>query len=163
MKRKKDYQPDLMTAKEHRIFSFMIFFLMIMLIWLLAGCSDKATRKARRADRLMREAIAAGAELKADTFWTTLEIPVPQVKTDTVFESSEGDTVWIREDRLKIKYVNLPGDSVYIYGEAEADTIYKEVVHTITNEIKCPPKNKTWMWIAIALALIVVSSLALRR
>lgn len=153
-----------MTKKEHRIFSFMIFFLMIMLVWLLAGCSDKSTRKLRRADKLIKEAIAAGAIIKPDTFWTTLEIPVPQVKTDTIFESIEGDTVWIREDRLKIKYVNLPGDSVYIYGESMADTIYRDVVHTVTNEISCPPKDNTWRWIAIALAVIlVVLFLIMRR
>lgn len=147
-----------MTKKEHKLFSFLIFLIMILMVLLLGGCSinHKIARHLRKSDRHLKAAIALGAEIERDTTWRTISIPVPEVKTDTVFESIEGDTIWIREDRLKIKYVNLPGDSVYIYGESKADTVYKDVFHTVTNKITCPPKDNTWKWIAIALGVILI-------
>lgn len=47
---------------------------------------------------------------------------------DTVFaEGKPGDTVVIENERVKVKYVRLPGDKVYVQGEAKQDTIYVKV------------------------------------
>lgn len=154
-----------MTKKKHKLFSFLIFLIMILIVLLLGGCGilspDKKTdrkiaRHLRKSDRHLKAAIALGAEIDRDTTWRTISIPVPEVKTDTVFKPIEGDTVYIEKDRLKILYTKLPGDSVYIYGESQADTVYKDVFHTVTNEIACPPKDNTWKWIAIALGVVLI-------
>ena len=110
-------------------------FLLLLSMWVLSGCSDKATRKLKRSARLEKEAIALGAKVTADTVYKPVQVFVPQVKTDTVFESKQGDTVLIEKERLKIKYVNLPKDSVYIYGECEADTVIQKVPYTVTKKI----------------------------
>lgn len=127
----------------------------IFLISALWSCS---------ADWHLRQAIRKGAMQKIDTVHQILEIPVPEVKTDTVFESAEGDTVFISEERLKIKYVNLPGDSVFIEGKCQADTIYKDIVTTVTKEIEAPKGFWFYLpWILVVIVLIVISGFFSKR
>jgi len=86
-------------------------------------------------------------------------IVVPEIKTDTVFRSEPGDTVRIEKERLKIKYVNLPGDSVYIEGKCESDTVTVEVPVTVTKEIKAEGWLKWWYLIIAMIAGWFISRL----
>jgi hypothetical protein len=86
----------------------------------------------------MKKAIAKGAIITSDTVYIEKQGFIPEVKTDTIFESQEGDTVIIEKDRLKIKYVNLPGEKVYIEGECAADTVYIKTPVAINQTIKAP-------------------------
>src|SRR5690606_38498493 len=104
-----------------------------------------------------------GAIVNTDTVYKHVPIFIPQVVKDTVFESKQGDTVLIEKDRLKIQYVNLPGDSVYIYGESKADTIIKEVPVTVTQNVTVPVKDNKWKWIALALGALIVIIFVLRK
>jgi hypothetical protein len=104
---------------------------------LLLGCaSNKANRKAKRAERLLNEAIALGAKVQADTIFKTIPVFIESVKYDSIFTSRQGDTIFIEKERLKIKYVRLPGDSVYIEGKCDSVTVIKEVPISVTKEIK---------------------------
>lgn len=101
---------------------------------ILSGCGPNFYLK--KSERNLKKAIAKGASVTADTIYIENQVFVPEVKTDTVFGSQEGDTVVIEKDRLKIKYVNLPGEKVYIEGECESDTIYVKTPVAVTNTIK---------------------------
>lgn len=111
----------------------------ISLVLFLSSCSPQA--KLRRADRLIKEAIASGASWKSDTVYVEKTVLVPEVKIDTVFTSLVGDTVTITKEKLRIKYVKLPGDSVYIEGKVIQDTLIIEVPVSVDNEIKAPPSK----------------------
>lgn len=110
-------------------------YLLILLI--LCSCaSNKANRKLKRAERLTNEAIALGSKVTADTVYKEIPVFIPQVMVDSIFTSKVGDTVYLEKERLKIKYVRLPGDSVFIEGKCEADTVKIQVPITINKEIK---------------------------
>jgi hypothetical protein len=108
----------------------------------------------RKAERALNKAEQLGANVSRDTIFIEKIVTVPEVKTDTVFSSTEGDTVYISKERLKLKYVNLPGDSVFIEGKCEADTVKITVPVTITKEISAP--KGFWYYFPWILVLIVV-------
>ena len=93
-------------------------------------------------------------------------IIVESVKTDT-FLTLENllDTVYITEDRLKIKTI-FRDNKIYIEGECETDTIFytkeievEKVVYledTIWTDIK--RKGKRWGWFLIVAVLFFVAS-----
>ena len=106
----------------------------------------------------LRQAIKKGANQKVDTVRQTVKIPVPEVSIDTVIRSIAGDTVFIEKDRLKIKYVKLPGDSVFIEGKCEADTIYQEVKVPVVTKISAPKGFWFWFpWILVVIVLIIIA------
>jgi hypothetical protein len=111
---------------------FSLFILMIV----LSSCSAKwHLNKATQKDpSLLTE--------KVDT--VEREVIVPEVKTDTVFKSTEGDTVYIEKDKLKIKYIDMPGDTVYIEGKCEEDTVVVYDTKT-TTVYKLPPTYKEFI------------------
>jgi hypothetical protein len=115
------------------------------------------------ADRLLRMAIKKGASVKSDTVYQEVTTITPAVTTDTIFKESY-DTVTIEKERLKIKYVKLPGDSVYIQGECESDTITQTVVKYVNQTITAPPARlKFWHWLVIVLVLLAVVGYVWKR
>jgi len=109
----------------------------LILIILLTSCvSNKINRKLKRAERLTNEAIALGAKIQSDTIYSERLVFVDSIRVDSIFTAKVGDTVYLTKDRLKVKYVRLPGDSVFIEGKCEADTIKIEVPISVNKEIK---------------------------
>jgi hypothetical protein len=94
-----------------------------------------------------------------DTVWATVEY----VGKDTVFLPVPGDTVTLEQDRLRVRYVLMAGDTVWLEGECLADTIavpYEVVVERVT-----PITAKLipwWVWVVVG-ALVVVALLGLLR
>jgi hypothetical protein len=122
----------------------------LLAVALLASCGPNFYL--RKAERALKKAEQLGANVSRDTIFIEKVVTVPEVKTDTVFSSSEGDTVYISKDRLKLKYVNLPGDSVFIEGKCESDTVRLEIPVTITKEISA----KSWLrWWHLVIALLL--------
>lgn len=119
---------------------------------LLFSCGP--TAKLKRAQKLIAKAEAQGAQWHTDTVYRDRDILVKEVRTDTVFKPVQGDTVRIEKDRLKIKYVKLPGDKVYIEAKAEADTIRIKETITVTREIKTGKSG--WYYFKWAAGLAVV-------
>lgn len=114
------------------------------------------TSHLKRAERLIAKAEKKGAKWHSDTVWQSVDIYVPEVTTDTVFKSIQGDTVRIEKDRLKIKYVKLPGDSVYIEGKCETDTIEVKTYHTVTKTIQATSWIRWWyLLIAFGIGALV--------
>lgn len=101
------------------------------LIFLGVSCSPvkRAQRHVRLAHEHIEKAKKLDPKIEFQTVVDTVQVPVitEHVKTDTLFVPTEKDTVYISKDRLRIKYVDLPGDTVYIEGECLPDTVLVEV------------------------------------
>lgn len=108
----------------------------IILLILCSCASNKANRKLKRAERLIAQAEQLGIKWHTDTIYKEIPVFIPQVRVDSIFTSRVGDTVYLEKDRLKIKYIKLPGDSVFISGNCEADTVKISVPVTVNKEIK---------------------------
>jgi len=130
--------------------------LILILAWCLVSCGP--AYHLRRAEHHLKKAELKGAVIKPDTVYKFIEIEVPAVSYDTVFQSAEHDTVFISKDRLKIKYVNLPGDSVYIEGKCEADTVKIKVPVTVTKNITAP--KGFWYWFPWLLFVVAIGAVA---
>lgn len=125
----------------------------ITIFLLFASCSSgwKANWQLRRAEKLINKAEAAGVQWKKDTVYRDITVYVPSVRYDTLFKSEPNDTIRITKSRLQIKYVRLPGDTVWIDGECEADTIIQKVTTYINNEIKAEKSGGIkWWWLLVA-------------
>lgn len=126
------------------------------------GCSPKA--QLRRAERLIKKAELSGAKWTSDTVFVNVPVYIKEVSKDTLFLSKPGDTVTISKDRLKVIYIDLPGDSVFISGECLPDTVIKKVPVTVTNVIHAPkPKVSWWQWLLIGMFIGVVLILIIKK
>lgn len=123
----------------------------ISLVVLLSSCGPRWHLK--RAQHHIKKAEAKGALITSDTVYVEKTIVTQEVKTDTVFTSLVGDTILITKEKLRIKYVKLPGDSVYVEGKCDADTVQISVPFTVTKQITVPAK--TWLrWWHLIIALL---------
>lgn len=135
----------------------------ILLLLLATSCGifspeNKAMRKLRKAEKLIKQAELLGSQWSQDTVYKEIPFIIDSVRVDSVFVAKQGDTVVIEKERLKLKYVRLAGDSVYIEGECEADTVFQKVPITITKEISA--KINWWLYFGIGfgacLLLVIV-------
>ena len=125
----------------------------ILLVIFFTGCaSNKANRKLKRAERLTNEAIALGAKVHPDTVYKEIPVFIPQVRVDSIFTSRVGDTVYLEKERLKLKFVRLPGDSVFIEGKCDSLTVIKEVPISVTKTVTTGITLLTVVqWVVLAL------------
>ncbi len=119
----------------------------LIIILLLTSCS--ANWHLKQSKRHLKIAEQKGAVIMPDTVYVERRVIVPEVKTDTIFHALEGDTVFITKDKLKIKYVRLAGDSVFIEGKCDPDTVKINVPVTITKNISAPCWPKWWLIVAV--------------
>lgn len=140
-----------------RLGTFVIF---LILAWLLFSCGSahhlrRAERLKKRMDEQIDKAIKKGADVKVDTIFKEIQVITKEVRTDTIFQDVQvGDTVTIEKEKLKIKYVRLPGDSVFIEGECESDTIYVKTEVAVNTKYEAKPFMKWWQfvgWVLLAL------------
>lgn len=138
----------------------ILLFLIVLLM--VSGCGPAA--KLRRAERLIKKAELLGAQWKTDTVFQDIPVFVDRIALDTLLISGIKDTVEIVKDRLRIKYVRLPGDTVWISAECDSLTIIKEVPVRVEKVIYAPQKGlKLWQWIIIALAVGLILGILIRR
>lgn len=143
--------------------------LLIALILILSSCSleHRMEKKFRRAERKIEKlTIRYPQLLKKDTINDTIEITIEQVQVDTIFNSTDGDTVTLFKDRLRVQYVRQ-GDTVYLSGTCKADTIYQVVSvpceqvvvrkQTILEQIQKQSKR-----MILVLLILVVLAVAIR-
>lgn len=135
----------------------------ILLLLLATSCSifspeNKAMRKLRKAEKLIKQAEQLGSKWSQDTVYKEIPFIVDSVRVDSVFVAKQGDTVVIEKERLKLRYVKLPGDSVFIEAECKADTVYKSVPVSVTKTIEA--KINWWLYFGIGfgacLLLVIV-------
>lgn len=97
----------------------------LALIILLVSCSE--ARKFRRAEKKIYRLTQKYPDLlKKDTLHDTFSIVTPEIKYDTQFIDKPGDTTYINNEKLEIKYVRI-GDTTYIEGKCKSDTIIQTV------------------------------------
>lgn len=92
---------------------------------------------------------------KTDTVFVSDTVIVPEVHTDTIVSLGH-DTVYINKDRLQIKVLRLPGDSIFVDGKCKTDTMFIEVPVAVTNnEFKPEPSWQKWLgWILLFVFLV---------
>lgn len=131
---------------KNKTFAIIIF----GFILLLSGCS--ANWHLKRSARHELIAISKGAEIKPDTFYKLIKVRFKETVKDTLFVSKPGDTIRISKDLLKLVYIDLPGDSVWIQGKC--DSIVKEVrvPVTVTKVIHGADSGLRWYWLIVAFA-----------
>lgn len=142
--------------------------LIIALILILSSCSleQRVEKKLRRAERKIEKlTILYPQLLKKDTVNDTIQITIPQVEVDTFFQGKDGDTVTLYKDRLRIQYVRQ-GDTIYISGECQTDTIYKTVSvpveqivvrkQSFVEQIQKHGKRFIWFFVILAVIGIVI-------
>lgn len=142
-----------------RLITLIIFLLLILM---LMSCSStwRASRHLRIANKHILKAEAFGAVWSADTVYKVVDVVVPQVKIDTLIQTVQGDTVFIDKERLSLKFIRLPGDSIFIEAECKADTIYKEIPVTVNRQIYTPDKWKTpALAMAFCLLMLIIASI----
>ena len=129
------------------------------LFLVLCCLSCGPTYKLKKAERLIREAESAGLQWKVDTVHKIMKVAYPEVHVKEVHHAPPQDTVLIEKERLKIKVVRLPGDSIFVEGKCESDTIVVRTTHTVTKTIDAKGGIK-WWWLILA-GLIGAGAIAL--
>jgi hypothetical protein len=128
----------------------------VLLISILIACSPQ-----KRLNRL----IDHHPELNTvDTLIIRDTVLIPTVRLDTGINIANLlDTVYITEDRLKIKTI-LVNDTLYIEGECEGDTIIKEHI-VYVDKVKYVEQDyvaKYWKW-GVGLFLFLIIFLIAKR
>ena len=127
----------------------------IFLVFCCLSCGPVA--KLKKAERLIMEAEAMGSKWKIDTILVKVPYSVPEIHVKEIHHALPGDTVVVEKERLKIKVVKIPGDSIFVEGECAEDTIYKEVPVTVTKTINAAGRGYS-LWQLIILALVCVAA-----
>jgi len=133
------------------------FYLQFLIVLLLVGCNPE-----RKLERLLMKY----PELR-DTIviHDTVEAYVEYVRADTTFVPVPGDTVTLTKDRLTVRYVLMAGDTVWLEGTCDADTI--RVPYRIEVPVIQPTRTVDrlpwWVPLVLLLALIFALIQALRR
>lgn len=133
--------------------------LILIISIVLTSCGPAA--KLRRAERLINKAEELGAKWHVDTVTTMIRVPVPQIYVKEVHHAPVLDTVIVEKDRLKVKVVRLPGDSIFIEGKCAADTVIQEVPVTVTKTIEAKDGLR-WWWLLVAIAAGMIIGAVLR-
>lgn len=135
--------------------------LIIIILSILSGCGSNYHAKRMRYHERMY--YAKGGEIKKDTVFITKTITIPEVKLDTIFQSKPLDTVYLTKERLRIKYVNLPGDSIFIEGACKDSIItIKEAVY-INKIFEAKNGLPWWLYVLFGFAALVIIMLLFRR
>ncbi len=133
------------------------------LILTMTSCSINIL-KTRKCNRKLERVVRKCPELKRDTMIVLkVDTVIPEARIDTVTRLSS-DTVEIVKDRLTVRYVRMPGDSIYI--EGKCDTVKVEVIKEVPVEVirSVPCKGVPW-WVYAAggFLVLVVLGLLFRR
>lgn len=115
----------------------------ILLAMLLAGCST---------DRQCRKAVAK-CGWKSDTVELWDSIKIERTITDTLVDfqtMNYFDTIRIDRDRVRIRLVRLPGDSIFVQAECK-DTTIRYVKTIVRNKVTIRP---WWLWWLVAAAFL---------
>lgn len=101
---------------------------LIPLLFLLSSCSQQYfCRKCTQGTNRIEDVV---------TVFDTLYLPSQKIDTVVQWEYDlSTDTLIIEKNRVKIKYRDLPGPTVYLAAECEADTIYTEKKIPVVTEV----------------------------
>lgn len=136
--------------------------LLLFVVLFAYGCGPAWHLKQSKRHKL--KAIQLGAVIKTDTVFVSVPVFIKEISKDTLFLSKPGDTVVITKDRLKVKYVDLPGDSVYIEGKCDSLVKYVRVPTTVTEVIHNDKVwDKWWLFLLAGLFVGVIVSVWIKK
>lgn len=124
--------------------------ILIFLTLFLMGCNPQ-----RKLERLL---------MKYPELRDTIEVEaiVEYIKGDTIFmEPLPGDTIVYTKDRLTVKYVDIPGPTVYLEGECKSDTIKIEV--PVVQPTRYVDKFPTWGYFLVGCLLLICILILIRK
>lgn len=107
--------------------------------------------------------------LQNDTILLTDTLYIPEVITDTLFKLSENDTIFINKEKLKVRIIRLPGDTIQLTAECKTDTIFRSVkvpIYTVEKHNLLEKKFfglGVWTWILIVLILLLLAYIKLKK
>ena len=140
--------------------------ILIYFIVLLVATSCSEAKKLRRAEKKIYRLTQKYPDLlKQDTLHDTLSVITPEVRYDTQFVDKPGDTTYINNGKIEIKYVRI-GDTTFIEGKCKSDTIIQTVEipverivvrkETIVDQLIRYFKNSIiWVIILVVLAFVI--------
>ena len=134
--------------------------IVILLLFTLCSCSSSWHLK--QAEKHIRKAQIKGGSWSADTIYVKDTVFVRSIRVDSILTIKQGDSVVLYKDRLHVVIRRLAGDSIFVTGECEADTIIRRVPVTVIREIKAKG-GIGWQWILVVLILGAIAMLAIRR
>lgn len=145
-----------MTRSQYKRLSKLIAALIVIaiLIGLMTGCG--VNHHLRKAEKHLKKAEQLGAKVHADTLWKLMEVPVPEIKRDTILKSvSFRDTITVIQDNIttRLKYDTVTR-TMFLESECIPDTI-KIKVPVIVNKQISSPRGFWYYFRFIAIALIV--------
>lgn len=124
--------------------------LVLLAVLLLVSCGPAA--KLRRAEKLIKQAEAAGASWMSDTVFIEKPVIVPEIRLDSIVVVKLGDTVTVEREKLQIKLIRLRGDTVFVEGKCLTDTIKVKVPVNVYRTITA----KGWLrWWHLVISFIV--------
>ena len=129
----------------------------IIVGFFIASCGPAS--KLRRAEKLIGKAEQQGAVWRVDTVIQKIPVPYPEIQVKEVHHALPGDTVVIEKERLKVKVLRLPGDTIEVEAKCESDTILVEVPTVVTKTIEAK-SGIPWWWLVIA-GLVGAGAIAL--
>lgn len=131
--------------------------LLIAIAVLMVGCNPE-----RKLARLLMKY----PELR-DTvvIHDTVEAFVEYVHHDTTFVPVPGDTVYLEKGRLRVKYVRLAGDTVFLNGECLPDTVRVPVAYEVPviQPIRTVKDVPWWMWVIVVASILLALIAQLRN
>lgn len=125
-------------VNKQNISYILILFLGVAIIF--SGCGQAYHLRQSKRHELI--AISKGATVATDTVYVKVPVFVKETALDSIFVTLPGDTVVLTKDRLHVKFVDLPGDSIFIQGRCDSMVIVKEVPVTVTKVVSA---EKSWM------------------
>jgi len=117
--------------------------LILLTALLLIGCST---------ERQCRKAVAK-CGWKSDTVELWDSVRIERTITDTLVDFqtlSYYDTIQIDRDRVRIRLVRLPGDSIFVQAECR-DTTIRYVKTIVSNKVSIRP---WWLWYLVGVAFL---------
>ena len=129
--------------------------LLILLIFCSCSASRMAQRKLAKADRLIKQAVALGATIKADTVFIEKVIPGAQTTVNVPIDRLIHHDTVIYQDRIRLQY-RLLHDTLKLSVDCPPDTIRVPV--TIHKAIVAPPcpKDRIWKGIGIGAGAVLL-------
>ena len=132
-----------------------VFLAMCALI--LSGCGPSFYL--RKAERALKKAEQLGAMINTDTVFITKEVIVPEIHLDSIVVVKLGDTIRLEKEKLKIKMVKMPGDTVFVEAECESDTVLIRTPINVYRTIEARGTLRWWHLVIVGLAGVIAGRL----
>jgi hypothetical protein len=157
-----------MTRNQEKSLGYALILIVIAIVLMtLSSCG--VNYHLRKSQKHLEKAIAKGVKIASDTTWKTLPVITPEIKFETTLKPVNVKDTLIARDKesgaatkVFIHKTDTLIRSVFIQTTCGQDTVFIKVPVAVNTEISSPKDNK-WKWIAMALGLVLILGLILKR